>query len=79
MRDLGEIAREGIRRDDRKHAVVCQADAEADQDKSCDKVQGMKNQSVRQHLNPCVVEIDHLAEAQSDDERKKVTGTERFL
>ena len=36
MRDLGEIAREGIRRDDRKHAVVCQADAEADQDKSCD-------------------------------------------
>lgn len=79
MRDLGEIAREGIRGDDRKHAVVCQADAEADQDKSCDKVQGMKNQSVRQYLNPCVVEINHLAEAQSDDERKKVTGTERFL
>lgn len=36
--DLGEIAREGVRRDDGQHAVVGQADAEADEDKSCDEV-----------------------------------------
>lgn len=79
LRDLGEIAREGVRRDDRQHAVVGKADAEADENEACDKVQGMKNQSIRQRLKPCVVDVDHFSESQSDYERKDVAWTERFL
>lgn len=62
-RDLGEVAREGVRWDDGQHAVICQADTEADQDESCDKVQGMKNQGVWQRLKPYVVDIDHFTES----------------
>lgn len=37
--DLGEIAGKSIRWDDGEHAVVCQADTEADQDEACDEIQ----------------------------------------
>ena len=39
----------------------------------------MKNKSIRQRLKPCVMDVDHLAESQSDYEGKEVAGTERFF
>ena len=77
--DLGEIAGESIRWDDGQHAVVGQADTEADQDESCDEIQAVHRQGIRQRLKPCVVDVDHFTESQSDYERKEVAGTERFL
>ena len=39
----------------------------------------MKNKSIRQRLKPCVMDVDHLAESQSDYEGKEVAGAERFF
>lgn len=78
-RDLGEIAGEGIRRDDGQHAVVGQADTEADQDESCDEIQAVHRQGVWQRLDPRIVDVNHFTESQSDYEREEIAGTERFL
>ena len=77
--DLGEIAGEGIRRDDGQHAVVGQADTEADQDESCDEIQAVHRQGVWQRLDPRIVDVNHFTESQSDYEREEIAGTERLL
>lgn len=67
---------ESVCRDDRKHAVVCKADTETHQSKSCDKVYCVQRQCVWQCLKPCVVDVEHFTETDSDYEGKKVARAE---
>ena len=74
FQNLRKVPRENVGRNNGKHAVVGEADAETHQKKSGDKIQDVQWQEIWQGVNPGIVNVEHFSKSDSDYKGEQITG-----